>query len=181
MQHDYDAFPNQRSARSIQARFPAQAEIIVHRDHDLLMPVFSTEQACHLQPRPTTSLPRIPHDHPVMRDLDTMWDVRKHAEARRPASFGTLTPFERQLFTHPVPVFAGHVLDMPIKFPGTDVRVPAELATFAPVAQRIIDIEARINPRYDEYYAYLSIHQGMVSASARRHSMSTDFRGRVGR
>jgi hypothetical protein len=53
---------------------------------------------------------------------------------------------------------APRVLDMPIKFPGSNVRLPVELKQFQGVIQQMIDFEMKINSDcYDEYYAYTII------------------------
>ncbi len=168
MQHDYDAFPNQRTARGILVQFPERAEIIVHRDRDLLLPKFGLERTCRFEPDLSAARATVATNEPVLRDIDTPWDIRKHAEARQPVSLGMLMDTEHSSFVQPLPPFAGHLLDMPIKFPHTDVRVPGELASCIPVIRRIVDNEAQLNPSYAEYYAYLSIHQGWVRPGQRQ-------------
>ncbi len=73
----------------------------------------------------------------------------------------------QRAFTKPLLTWCSHVLDMPVKFAGTDVRVPAALASFAPAIQRIIDAERQLNPDYDKYTAYLSVHQAQLEPGER--------------
>ena len=171
MQHDYKAFPNQRNARQILAQFPDQSEIIEHRGYDLLVPRFSTAGAIRLMPNadaPRVSVPAAA-ESPVMHDIGTPWDIRKHNEARRPVTLGTLTRQEQRMFVAPVLPYASHVLDMPIKFPGQDeARVVGELSSFVPTIQHLLDVDFQLNPLYRECYAYLSIHQGWVTPGERQ-------------
>lgn len=105
------------------------------------------------------TLPSIDFDSPIMKDMNTIWDIEKFKTARVPLSMGFVPEAEREEFCTPgVP----KVRDMPIKFPGSDVRVPAELAQFAGTIRRILEIEKAINPDYDEYYCYLETDQSLV-------------------
>ncbi|MDP3770995.1 MAG: hypothetical protein Q8R16_01705, partial [bacterium] len=167
MQHDYNGFPNQRIARTIAARFPRNARVLVHRDMDLLVPIFGTEGAYVLTPNPSAGRVAITEGEPVLRDLHTAWDIAKHAQARKPVTLGVVGPDIRASFPQPLAEWTRHVLDMPIKFPGTDVRVPAALASVVPAIQRILDVEAGLNSHHDEYYAYLSVHQADLKAGER--------------
>lgn len=106
-----------------------------------------------------TELPDIDFDSPIMKDMNTVWDVAKFEIERRPLSMGFVPENEREEFCKPG---APRVRDMPIKFPGTDVRVPAELEQFAGTIRRVLEIEKAINPRYDDYYCYLEVDQSRV-------------------
>lgn len=168
MQHDYKAFPNRAQAREIASAFPSQTAVFNHGGIDLLVPKFSNRHGLYLSPE-AASLPLDDLKHkPVIRDIGTAWDIAKHADARTPVVLGRLSDAERAEFVKPVARYTEHVLDMPIKFPGTDIRVPVDLASFAPVIQRIVGMERALNPDYDRYYAYLSIHQGLVIPGERQ-------------
>lgn len=54
------------------------------------------------------------------------------------------------------------VLDMPIKFPRSEYKIPKELNQFDEIISKIISFEHTINPFIDQYYAYLTIDQGEV-------------------
>ncbi len=166
MQHDYNGFPNQRIAHEITAAFPKNAKVIAHRDLNLLVPLFDKAGAKILVPNTGAGV-TVSRSAPVIRDMNTAWDISKHAEARAPVSLGIVEANVRSTFSQPLAPWAKHVLDMPIKFPGTDVRVPSALASVAPAIQRIIDIEMHLNPRYGEYFAYLSVHQAELDAGER--------------
>ena len=167
MQHDYKGFPNRDRAHVIAALFPQNAEVITHRGDDLLMPVFSAERGISLTP--STSAPRIvtPTSEAVYRDLGTTWDIAKYAEPRQPVSLGLVGEQIRATFGRPLPTWAQHVLDMPIKFPGTDVRLPRELESIAPALRHIVQIDQQLVPDWHRYYAYLSVHQAEIKAGER--------------
>ncbi len=167
MQHDYAGFPGQKTARRTATQFPAQARVITHRGQDLLLPVFPTEDPIVLRPNADAAPFDLSADAPVLQDIHTPWDVRKHAIARHPVSLGVVAPEVRSAFVRPLPAWCRHVLDMPIQFPGTDVRLPRALASVAPAVQRILDIEARVNPAFRDYYAYLSVHQARIEPGSR--------------
>ncbi len=96
---------------------------------------------------------------PILNDLNTVWDVEKFKVPRKPLSVGFIPEDERETFCRPgVP----KVRDMPIKFPGSDIRIPAELAQFEGVIRQIIAFEMRINPDFNEYYCYLEVDQSTV-------------------
>lgn len=168
MQHDYSGFPFQSRARAIAAAFPRNAQVITHRGQDLLMPVFDTSDAQIFLPNGDVPRVAVPAEAPVIRDLDTTWSLAKHAEARRPVSLGLVGDEVRRAFVQPLAPWTQHVLDMPIKFPGSrEIRLPAALTSVLPAVRRIVDIEAQLNPRYTDYYAYLSVHQAQVGVGAR--------------
>ena len=96
----------------------------------------------------------------IIRCLNRVYDYSEFKNARKPLSVGFIPEKERELFSKPE---SPRVLDMPIKFPGSEVRLPQELAQFASVIQTIIDTEYAINKVcFDEYYCYLTIDQRPV-------------------
>jgi hypothetical protein len=114
----------------------------------------------------TTAANRIPFPvrdaltAPILDELNSVWDLKHFRVPRRPVSLGLLTDEERAVFGTPnVP----RVLDMPIKFPGSSVRLPKEHAQFRSVIERILHFEAALNGAcLDEYYCYLTVDQGTV-------------------
>lgn len=96
---------------------------------------------------------------PILRDLNTIWDIEKFKTPRTPLSVGFIPHEERELFCTPgVP----KIRDMPIKFPGSDIRLPKELAQFEGVIRQIMEFELKINPQFDEYFCYLEVDQSIV-------------------
>jgi len=103
-----------------------------------------------------------PADEPVLRCLGTIWDPAEFRIPRRPVSLGCLTAEELTSFVRPDAV---RVLDMPIKMPDCEeYRLPRALRQFAPVIQRIVDVEHHLLPaaKRSEYHAYLTIDQRWV-------------------
>lgn len=62
------------------------------------------------------------------------------------------------------------VLDMPIKFPKSEYKIPKELNQFDEVISKIISFEHNINPYIDQYYSYLTVDQGEVEENTFQRS-----------
>ena len=113
-----------------------------------------------IEPDPKASLPELPGDSPILAKIGTIWDTENFKVARRPVELGQVPEGERAALVRPgMP----RILDMPIKFPGSEFRLPAELAQLRWLVQRVADLELAVNPRhYDEFYCYLTVDQGPV-------------------
>lgn len=134
-------------------------ERTAYRGKHYILPIFDTAGSVVLEPHPAATDPESP-DGLVVAGIHGAFDVAQFLRPRRPASLGVLDDRELADLTHRG---APRVLDMPIKFPDrAHYRLPRALAQVAPVIQRIIDCEHRINPHHAEYYAYLTIDQGVV-------------------
>ena len=106
-----------------------------------------------LAPTAAVSLP----PSPVVDDINTVWDTARFLVPRRPVSVGHLG--DRTGFSTPL----GLTVDsMPLKFPGTDYRVPRELESMAEALQLAINCEHSINPAVGDYYAYLTLDQDWI-------------------
>lgn len=99
-------------------------------------------------------------ESPIIADLNSIWDVKKFLTPRIPVTLGKLTNEEQKLFSQKgVP----RTLDMPIKFPGSNFRIPQTFEQFIPVIQKVANFEKAMNPDcFDEYYCYMTIDQGLV-------------------
>lgn len=137
----------------------AVADKLSYRGKHFTLPSLS-EGGFRIEPDLEAQTPPIPRDNPIIQALNSIWDTSNFLVPRVPVSLGMLSEDElREFGRSPVP----RTLDMPIKFPGSDFRVPAELEQFLPVIQRVANYEARINAEcYDEYYCYLTVDQGTV-------------------
>ena len=175
--HAYDTFPDQEYMRTVRARFPANVVEARHQGRALLLPTFDLTNVVRLEPCRSAGATHLPPNEPVIMDIGTLWDRAGHAVPRKPGSLGHLTQAERVSFEHVVAPYAQYVLDMPIKFPNTDVRLPGELGNLSPIIQRIIDTEAELNREYRRYYAYLSYHQGCVEPGLRQREMPAHVDG----
>lgn len=97
---------------------------------------------------------------PILDCLNSTWDLANFRVPRRPVRLGFLPVADRYDFSYPV---MPRTLDLPIKFPGSAGRIPADFDQLQPLIQRVFNIEARLNPScYDEYYCYLTVDQGTV-------------------
>lgn len=96
----------------------------------------------------------------VVADLGSIWDLEKFKKARRPLSVAHMPAHVMASFSKPgMP----RILDMPIKFPGTEYRVPQEFVQLFSVLKIIADHRAALHvPGDDEFYAYLTVDQGWV-------------------
>jgi hypothetical protein len=98
-------------------------------------------------------------DNPILTDLNSIWDLNKFMTPRVPVSLGFLSEAEQAVFSQKgVP----RTLDMPIKFPGSNFRLPKTLEQFRSVIERVAHFEAAINDCFDEYYCYMTVDQGLV-------------------
>lgn len=129
-----------------------------YRGKHFTLPEFSSE-GFTIAPR-SADWAQIDAGSPILEDLGSIWDVSRFQVAREPMVLGALEDEERAMFSKPgLP----RVLDMPIKFPGSQFRVPGGLEQLGPVIQRVADVEAHVNQAcYDEFYCYLTIDQGPV-------------------
>lgn len=134
------------------------------------VPVYDVADGCiRITPREgDPSAARVDPASPLVRDLNSVFAVERYLEPRRPASLGVLPAAEQAQFT--APSDARNVLDLPIKFPGSDFRLPAEFAQWAPVVQRVADAEWALNRLcYDEYYCYFTLRREHVPAGGQGH------------
>jgi hypothetical protein len=99
-------------------------------------------------------------DSPIIADLNSIWNLDHFKTPRTPVSLGLLTSDESTAFST---AGAPRTLDMPIKFPGSEFRIPKNLEQFRAVIERIAHFEAAINPDcFDEYYCYMTVDQSNV-------------------
>ena len=68
------------------------------------------------------------------------------------------------------------LLDLPIKMPGINWKIPTELLQFSEFIIKCVHYEKLINPNIDDYYAYLSVDQRQVNPgqSQRRPGWHSD-------
>lgn len=135
-------------------------EALSYRGKHFTVPEFSTEKTLHYTGDAANNAVAKSDKHLILRDLNTVWDLEKFKEeGRKPISLGCLNTAGQALFSmRGLP----RVLDMPIKFPGSEFRVPGVLAQLGSVIQRVADFEAVCNSCYDEYYCYLTVDQAPV-------------------
>jgi O-acetyl-ADP-ribose deacetylase (regulator of RNase III) len=93
---------------------------------------------------------------PIYGSILEPWSLEHLLTPHKPAKIGAIE--DRAAFSKPVT----SVLNMPIKMPGSEIRVPKELEQFREFLQKIIDHEKAVNPRMDEFYMYLTVDQHAV-------------------
>lgn len=95
---------------------------------------------------------------PVYRTILEPWDLKYLKESHKPVKIGEIE--DRAAFSRPVT----SVLNMPIKMPGSEIRVPKELEQFREFLQKIIDHEKAVNPDMADFHMYLTVDQNAVKA-----------------
>lgn len=138
-----------------------KTEKISYRGKHFTIPKLS-HSGFFLEPNPEEDRTVIPYENPIIQNLNKVWDLKNFKIPRNLVSLGELAWEEGVSFSKSTGI---RILDMPIKFPGSEFRVPQELQPFLPVIQRVANYEARVNPQcYDEYYCYISVDQQLVKA-----------------
>lgn len=97
-------------------------------------------------------------DSPIYRTMMLPWDLKRMNEIYKPLELGKLQ--DQSAFVQKSP----SVLNMPIKMPGSAVRVPIELAQFREFLQLVFDHEVKTNPLWNEFFVYLTVDQSPVAA-----------------
>lgn len=104
---------------------------------------------------------------PIFDDMATVWDLQKFKTVRKPYDLNhgiSINEATKAKFSQKGAV---NVLDLPIKFPGSDFRVPKELLQFEDIIRRVARFERQYNySSYDEYYCYASVDQRWVKAGS---------------
>jgi hypothetical protein len=113
-------------------------------------------------------------DDGVIFDPAGLWTPK--IDARSPAYHSLFEPFDLDQYLYPrPPIDMGlveheeyscdvNVLRMPIKFPGTNYRIPKEVIGLLPVIQRAAEYEAFINPRHAQSFAHVTFDTSEVKA-----------------
>lgn len=102
--------------------------------------------------------PQCEDEKPIFDTMNTIWDKKHFETARKPIVIGKLKGPEKHYGNN-----TPRILDMPIKFPGDlYFKVPTEFRNCRGILQRVLNAEASLNPRFSEYYAYLTIDNSWV-------------------
>lgn len=141
-------------------------ERLNYRGKHYSVPIFDAHDPVLIEARRATEGLGVPavagaEERAILEAIDTVWDRDRFLTPRRPVSLGVLDDAETATFSARGAV---RVLDLPIQMPDDPVtRLPRALEQFAPTIQRILDVEATVNPRPRDYYAYLTIDQRWVA------------------
>jgi hypothetical protein len=139
-----------------------QYERIEYRGKHYTIPVLSRE-GTRIDPARAVLKDNLAPDplSPVLQKLNSLWDLSNFAIPRKPMRVALLSPQERELFS--LRDRAPRTLDLPIKFPGSEFRVPREFEQFVPLIERVASFEWQHNQQcFDEYFCYLTVDQGEV-------------------
>lgn len=111
-------------------------------------------------------------DHPTLQEVSDTFDLRHFSIPRKPIRVGhwSLEEVPEEI----------HVHNMPIKFPHTEHRVPAELGYLKELLTMCASVETAVNPHLDESYAYLTLQRGKVSAGKTQRTPSLHSDGLQG-
>jgi hypothetical protein len=99
---------------------------------------------------------------PIFVHMDQPWNTSFYRIPRKAILIDTVTePHEFSAAGKP----EINVNNMAVKLPGSDkFYIPIVLKQFGGVTQQVIDYEYAINPVAQDYYAYVTIRQGLVKA-----------------
>ncbi len=100
----------------------------------------------------------------MIDDYGSIWNEERFMVPRAPLEIGVL----EHEFSKVTPGISCH--SMPIKFPGTEIRVPKELEQFLPAIKLAAEFEATVNPHYEQCYAYIGVDQSMMKVGAPQRS-----------
>ena len=122
----------------------------------------------------------IRYEHPSLSGMGVsyvpkgLWSPR--INAKNIAYQSLFQPFDLEQYIYPrPPIDMGlieeedydgniNVLRMPLKFPGTDYRIPSEIAGVMPLLTRAAEYEAYINPQHDQCFCYITFDRSDVPA-----------------
>lgn len=115
----------------------------------------------------------IPEDSPIIQGIGETFDLGGFERPRAPFSIGKADLTEIPTGT----VFFG----LPLKFPGTEYRVPEELACVSQLLGTCASYESVVNPNLNDYYAYLSLYRTWVEKGERQLTAGIHSDGIQGR
>jgi hypothetical protein len=92
--------------------------------------------------------------------IGSLWNEDQFEKINLPKNLYSLTQEEISLYTQTNDI---RILDMPIKFPGTDYRLPKEVQFLKDIIKKAISHEHVINPNINDYYCYLTFDRRLVS------------------
>jgi hypothetical protein len=97
----------------------------------------------------------------VVDSIGNYWDKSEFTKrVHTPVTIGKVTD-QNTFTTKDVP----RCLHLPIKLPGSDIRIPIEYQHFSEALQQIFNFEVSINPGWSNLYAYLTVDQGFIPRS----------------
>jgi len=101
-------------------------------------------------------VPHIPPDHPIVAEMSEPFTLGGFERPREPIVIG-----DADLSRVPDGI---DIHNIPIKFPGTEYRVPNSLGYLSGALATCASVEHTINPAENDYFAYLTLERSKVLA-----------------
>lgn len=98
--------------------------------------------------------PKINSGNIAYHSLFQPFDLEQYLYPRLPIDMGLIEEEDYQC--------AVNVLRMPLKFPGTEYRIPSELEGLLPLISRAAEYEAFINPKHDQTFCHITFDRSEV-------------------
>ncbi len=164
---DYIGKKPLRSYNNVFARYPELLQSFVqqvlvanitssYNNNRTTIPTFSSR---HVELKPEKiEISKDIRNEAVVDCIGSLWDKREFSRrVHTPVTIGVVKNQER-FTSQNVP----RCLHLPIKLPGSNIRIPSEFEGFLNELQQIFNFEISINPAWNELYAYLTVDQGFV-------------------
>ena len=112
----------------------------------------------------------------LQEDILESWNPERFGLVRYPHVVGELKEKKDLLKSMP------SVLDMPIKIPNSEVRIPENLnrASIQEIVDTCLEFEKKINPNWQDYYLYLTVHHSFVEAAKTQRRAGAHIDGMQG-
>ena len=103
------------------------------------------------------------------------WNPKNFGKENIPEIVGEID--NKKIFSNPGKV---SVLDMLVKLPNGDIKIPFKDKSINEIVDRVIKHEKEINPNWENYYMYLTLHQSFVKKGDSQRRGGAHFDGMQG-
>lgn len=112
----------------------------------------------------------------LTEDINQIWNPKRFELIREPHVIGEIT--QKEDFLKGIQ----SVLDMPIKIPNSDIRIPSDLDTpsIREIVDKALEFEKGINPNWNNYYTYLTVHHSFVESDSTQRRAGAHIDGMQG-
>jgi len=104
------------------------------------------------------------------------WNPDRFKVKRKPIRIAEIK--EKEEFSKPNKI---SVLDMVIKLPQGEIKVPFKSKSINEIIDRVLEHEKEINPNWENYYIYLTLHQSFVKKGDSQRRGGAHFDGMQGK
>lgn len=104
-------------------------------------------------------LSQIDYEVKPLKNINQLWDEKNFSHINLPNVLFELNADEINMYSSEELV---RVLDMPIKFPSSNYRIPKELSHLSSLILKIVSHEHLSNKEVDNYYCYLTLDKRVV-------------------